>query len=430
MDKRLLVVAVAGLAHECEIAGLHWHTIQSVFPAVTCTVQASFRTASPPGKHGMVANGSFCRTLNRPMFWEQSARLVEGARIWTNFRNQGKRVGMLFWQQSLGEDVDLILSPAPVHKHHGGMIRTCYSKPDDLYETLCKRIGRPFKLQQYWGPLASWKGGEWIVDAVSAILEDPKIAPDLCFTYLPSLDYDLQRKDPEKSPANFKVRAKVNKQIYRLFETAGSQGYDVLIFGDYHMGPVRGAVRPNLALRKAGLMAVRTVKGMTYPDFHASRAFAMADHEIAHIYIPNNHDIPVVKELLADLPGISEVLGGEEQADIDLRHKNSGELVIIAEPGKWIAYPWWTDKREAPDFAGHVDIHNKPGYDPCELFFGWPPGSVGQNTDRIHGSHGRVGAGRDVTWASTFSMPGEPADLIELAAAVRSWLDGEIQEVS
>ena len=127
---------------------------------------------------------------------------------------------------------------------------------------------------------------------------------------------------------------------------------------------------------------------------------------------------------MTDLPGISEILDVKQQADIHLHHKNSGELVIIAEPGKWIAYPWWTDKKEAPDFAGHVDIHNKPGYDPCELFFGWPPGSVSQNTDRIHGSHGRVGPGRDVTWASTLSLAGKPADLIELAAAVRNWLDG------
>jgi predicted AlkP superfamily pyrophosphatase or phosphodiesterase len=420
MNKKLLVVEVAGLSHELGIPGLHSHTIRSVFPAVTCTVQASFRTASAPGQHGMVANGSFFRTLNRPMFWEQSAGLVEGPRIWTNFRKRGKRVGMLFWQQSLGESVDLILSPAPIHKHHGGMIQTCYSKPSGLYETLCKRIGRPFKLQQYWGPLASWKAGEWIVEAVSAILEDD-MAPDLCFTYLPSMDYDLQRKGPENSA---KIRSIVKKQLSRLVQTAEPLGYDVLIFGDYHIAPVYGAVRPNLALRKAGLMAVRNVNGRAYLDFYASRAFTMADHEIAHVYIPDHKDIPVAKELMTDLPGISEILDVKQQADIHLHHKNSGELVIIAEPGKWIAYPWWTDKKEAPDFAGHVDIHNKPGYDPCELFFGWPPGSVSQNTDRIHGSHGRVGPGRDVTWASTLSLPGKPADLIELAAAVRSWLDG------
>lgn len=423
MGKKLLIVEVAGLAHDFEVAGLHSQSIQSIFPAVTCTVQASFRTASYPSEHGMIANGRFYRKLGRPMFWEQSARLVEGDRIWTNFRLRGKRVGMVFWQQSLGETVDLILSPAPIHKHHGGMIQSCYSKPSGLYRKLCKKLGRPFKLQHYWGPLASWKAGEWIVEAVSEILSDPELAPELLFSYLPSFDYDLQRKDPEKSPKILKTFNRVKEQLLRLIQSAALQGYDVLIFGDYHIAPVLCAVTPNVALRRAGLLAVRHIKKMAYPDFFASRAFAMTDHEIAHVYIPDKNDISAVKDLLEGLPGISEVLHGEARAAAHLNHKNSGELVLVAEPGKWLSYPWWTEKGEAPDFASHVDIHNKPGYDPCELFFGWPPGSVSQNTNRIRGSHGGVGSERHVTWASTFGVPGTPKDLIELAAMVRQWLD-------
>ena len=429
MGKKLLIVEVAGLTHDFEIAGLNSQTIESVFPAVTCTVQASFRTASYPSKHGMIANGLFYRKLGRPMFWEQSARLVEGDRIWTNFRLRGKRVGMVFWQQSLGETVDLILSPAPVHKHHGGMIQDCYSKPSGLYRKLCRKIGRPFKLQHYWGPMASWKVGEWIVEAVSEILSDPDLAPDLLLGYLPSLDYDLQRKDPETDKSVIKTLNKVKEQLLRLIKSAESNGYDVLIFGDYHVAPVCCAVTPNVVLREAGLLTVRHIKNMAYPDFYASRAFAMADHEIAHVYIPDNNDIPIAKNLLKDLPGIAEVLDVEGQAAVNLHHENSGELVLVAAPGKWLSYPWWTEKAEAPDFASHVDIHNKPGYDPCELFFGWPPGSVSQDTSRICGSHGGVGPKRHVTWASTFSVPGKPTDLIELAAMVRHWLDESPQAI-
>ena len=363
------------------------------------------------------------------MFWEQSARLVEGDRIWTNFRLRGKRVGMVFWQQSLGETVDLILSPAPVHKHHGGMIQDCYSKPSGLYRKLCRKIGRPFKLQHYWGPLASWKVGEWIVEAVSEMLSNPDLAPDLLLGYLPSLDYDLQRKDPETDGGVVKTLNRVKEQLLRLIKSAESNGYDVLIFGDYHVAPVRCAVTPNVVLREAGFLTVRHIKNMAYPDFYASRAFAMADHEIAHVYIPDNNDIPAVKNLLKDLPGIAEVLDVEGQAAVSLNHKNSGELVLVAAPGKWLSYPWWTEKAEAPDFASHVDIHNKPGYDPCELFFGWPPGSVSQDTRRIRGSHGGVGPKRHVTWGSTFSLPDKPTDLIELAAMVRHWLDESPQAI-
>ncbi len=422
MSRKLLIVQVAGLSRALDIPGLPFKPMGSLFPGLTCTVQASFRTASPPSKHGMIANGLFDRGLNRPMFWEQSARLVKGERIWKDFRERGGRVGMVFWQQSLGECVDLVLSPAPIHKHHGGMIEDCYCRPAGLYPNLCKKIGRPFKLRQYWGPLASWKVGEWIVASISRILESQALAPDLLLSYLPSLDYDLQRKDPLKGADAKKPFGKVRHQILCLLEAAQSKGYELLVFGDYHIGPVSGAVKPNRMLREQGLFEVRHIRKMAYPDFYASRAFAMVDHEIAHVYIGKKDDIPLVKHLFEKAPGISQVLDGDLQQARGLFHPNSGELVLVAEPGKWLAYPWWHERGEAPDFAAHVDIHNKPGYDPCELFFGWPPGSVSRDTDRIHGSHGRVGPDREVMWASTVAFPGKPKNVIELGAMVRDWL--------
>jgi predicted AlkP superfamily pyrophosphatase or phosphodiesterase len=295
--------------------------------------------------------------------------------------------------------------------------------PDNLYGKLCTKIGRPFKLQQYWGPRASCRVGEWIVDATLAILKDPELAPDLCFTYLPTLDYDLQRTNPSNSRASVAALSRLQQQLSKLIQGAKMQAYEVVLFGDYHMVPVSGAILPNLALRQAGMMKVRIVKGMMYPDYYASRAFAVVDHEIAHVYITNKGDIPVVQNVLADLPGVAEILDRNAQAQIGLNHENSGELVIVAEEGKWLAYPWWTERSDAPDFAGHVDIHNKPGFDPCELFFGWPPGSVSQNTARIRGSHGRTGPGRDVTWAATFAIPNDPTNLVELSTSVQNWLE-------
>lgn len=422
MDKKLLIIAVAALSQEPEVDGLKFEKIQSIFPAVTCAVQASFRTASLPSAHGMIANGLFFRNINRPMFWEQSANLVQGPRIWDDFRNSGKRVGMLFWQQSLGEEVDILLSPAPIHKHGGGMIQGCYCKPENLYETLCRRIGTSFKLQQYWGPLATWKVGNWIVDATAAVLEDPDLAPDLCFTYLPTLDYVNQRKNPDSDPACQHSHQKLENQLKTLMDRAAAQGYDILIFGDYSMQPVDEAVFPNQILRDAGLMSVRKIKGMLYPDFHASRAFAVTDHEIAHVYVFDPLDISGVWKVLLEFPGIGEILDRETKKAIGVNHPKSGELVLIAENEKWFAYPWWLETEKAPDYTGHVDIHNKPGYDPCELFFGWPPGTVSRNTTRIKGSHGRIGPGREVVWASTFSIPGNPGNLVDLAASVRKWL--------
>lgn len=429
MRKKLLIIQVAALGYDLlrcrqldQLRDLTFRPAHTVFPALTCTVQASFRTASLPSEHGMISNGRFFRDLARPMFWEQSSRLVSGRRIWNDFRRRGGRVGMLFWQQSLGEDVDLVLSPAPIHKHHGGMIQDCHSRPPGLYAKLCGWIGRPFKLQHYWGPLAAAKVGDWIVSATAAIMREEKCAPDLLLTYLPSLDYDLQRWGTHHQRTDTAVR-KLVSQLEDLTCAAQDHGYEALMFGDYAIADVNAAVFPNRALSEAGLMATREVKGMLYPDIHTSKAFAMVDHEMAHVYVRETGHIGLASEVLSAQPGVAEVLVGEALGTVGVDHPNSGELVLIAERGKWFAYPWWAEKRQAPDYASHVDIHNKPGYDPCELFFGWPPFSVSQDACRIRGSHGRVGLGREIAWASTLDFADAPTSLLELAAATRDWLD-------
>ncbi|MEI6563929.1 MAG: nucleotide pyrophosphatase/phosphodiesterase family protein [bacterium] len=429
MKKRLVIIQAAGLGYDFltqafgqNLAGLQFRPLESVFPALTCTVQASFRTATPVSSHGMVANGRFHRELRRPLLWEQSSALVSGPRIWDTFRQQGNRVAMLFWQQSLGEAADTILSPAPIHKHGGGMVQSVYCKPAGLYESLSKRIGRTFPLHRYWGPLASPSSSDWIARATALLLADPNSAPDLCLTYLPALDYDLQRHGPTH-PSALRSLETLMKQIALIRDAADRNGYDVIIFGDYAISPVTQAIFPNRALLQAGLFQTRTVAGMLYPDFHSSQAFAMVDHEIAHIYLRTPAEAETTKLTLSAVEGIDAILGPQEQHAAGIAHPHSGELILVAKPGYWFAYPWWIDKRKAPDFASHVDIHNKPGYDPCELFFGWPPISVSQDTSRILGSHGALGAGRQAAWAATCPLPGTPTTLLELANVVKRHLE-------
>ncbi|MCY2924299.1 MAG: alkaline phosphatase family protein [Planctomycetota bacterium] len=422
---RLLVIQAAGLDYAPPVDGLAFAQIHSVLPALTCSVQASFRTASPPGRHGMVANGLYHRSLARAMFWEQSAGLVHGQRIWDPFRDRGKTVAMLFWQQSMGEAVDMLLTPAPIHKHHGGMIEDCLSRPAGLYESLCQAVGRPFKLRHYWGPLASPKAGDWIAQATAAVLARPD-APDLCLTYLPTLDYDFQRFGPAH-PRSAPAKLALTRQLQLLLAAARAAGYETLIFGDYAIAPVAGApVFPNRALRAAGLLDCRDVRGMLYPDLPSARAFAMVDHEIAHVYVRRAADVPAAAQCLKALDGVGALLASpDEKAAAGLDHPNTGELVLLAQPGRWFAYPWWADKRNRPDYATHVDIHNKPGFDPCELFFAPLPIGTCQQPERIGGTHGLAGAGRQVTWAATTDLSGEkhPTNLIELARAVRGWLE-------
>ena len=420
--KKLLVVQVAALGHDLVRDLAEFRPTRAVFPALTSVFQASFRTGSLPGAHGLIANGLYFSDLAKVLFWEQSAALVEGARIWERFRARGGTVGLMFWQQSMGEAVDLIVTPAPIHKHSGGMIQSCYTRPGRLEAELAEKVGRRFNLMNYWGPLANHRSSDWIVDATVSVMGSPEHAPDLLCTYIPHLDYDLQRH----GPASPKARQAVNVFLgyfSRLKTACADFGYDWLVLGDYAIEPVRhGAIFPNRALREAGLFVTREIAGMDYTDFFSSRAFAVVDHQIAHVHCDQATSAMAAREVLLRVAGVAEVLDRDAQAARSLAHRRGGDLLAIAQPGAWFAYPWF-EKKRAPDYASHVDIHNKPGYDPCELFFGWPPGSVSFDTAKIRGTHGNSGPGLEVAWSSSLEFAEEPRDVLSLAAEVKKWME-------
>ncbi|MEY5010246.1 MAG: hypothetical protein RLZZ253_1385 [Verrucomicrobiota bacterium] len=420
--KKLLVIDVAALGWNLVKDLPEFRSATTFFPAVTSVFQAGFRTAADAGQHGLVANGLFFKDLRKVLFWEQSAALVEGPRIWDQFRSKGGTVGMMFWQQSMGEQVDLVVTPAPIHKHSGGMIQACYTQPASLEQRLTEAVGRPFNLMNYWGPLANHKSSDWIVDATCAVLGMPDLAPDLLLTYIPHLDYDLQRFGPNSAAAR-KALDLLLGYLTRLKAACSENGYDWLIVGDYAIEPVqRGAIFPNRALRDAGLFQVRDIRKMDYTDFFTSTAFAVVDHQIAHVYCRDSAATTKAADVLSKLPGVAEVLTREDQKNRGLLHPRSGELLIVAEPGAWFAYPWF-EKSHAPDYASHVDIHNKPGYDPCELFFGWPPLSVSFDTRKIHGSHGSTAPGYEIAWSTSLPLDSQPASAMDLARLTRAWLD-------
>jgi predicted AlkP superfamily pyrophosphatase or phosphodiesterase len=423
--KKLLVIQVAGLGYECvrKLGAPSCGTaraLKPLFPALTCTAQATLRTGTPPAQHGMIANGFFDTTLRKPLFWEQSASLITGERFWSSFQARGGTVGLLFLQQSLGETADAILSPAPIHTHGGGLINACYSKPETLNARLEKRVGRPFKLHQYWGPLASVKSSRFIAEAVSACLSETD-APDLVLTYLPGLDYDLQRFGPDH-PRSVKAYQAVSQDISMLWKAATVNGYEVVVVGDYAITTVTDQVIfPNRALRDAGLFSTRAIKKMAYPDYYASKAFAVVDHQVAMVHVFDPSALTQVKAVLMALPGVDQVLDAAAQQALGIAHARAGDLFLVAKKGSWFAYPWWTDKREAPDYATHVDIHNKPGYDPCELFFGRTPFQVSMDTSKIKGTHGRTDSDCDVALLS--SIPISANTFLELTSTLRDFLN-------
>ena len=366
--KNLTVIA-AGLGHGLlerngmlEVAGLEFTAAPSVFPAVTCVAQASLRTGLSPSGHGIVSNGWWSESLRRPFFWEQSSRIVNGARVWDERRAAGGTVGLFFMQQSLGESADVIISPAPIHKHGGGMLMSCYTKPTGMAPILEKLCGK-FPLWRYWGPFASPKVGR----ACISYFEEMTNAHDVdeAYLYLPTLDYAAQAKGPE-SPAAKAALKEFRHQLERVSDICMRRGCGLSVVGDYSITEVTSEpVRPNVVLRRNDLFRTRTVAGRAYPDFYQSSAFAMCDHEVCIVYGEKREE--AVELLLST--------GGYEVSS------SLSPAILLAKPGSWCDYAWWTDRREAPDYASHVDIHNKPGYDPRELFL--------FNRGTVMGTHGR-----------------------------------------
>ena len=391
MAEKMLILECAGLDMTVvgasrrleEGLGLEFAPVTPVFPAVTCVEQATMRTGLLPAEHGVTANGRFDRASCRVEFWGQSAGLCRGRRIWEDFPE--RKVGVLFMQQSLGDrGVLYVFSPAPIHRHHGGMIMACHAKPPELEAHFAGVSGGQFDLSRYWGPLASGRSSEWIASATLEMMRS--YAPDILFSYLPHMDYCLQREGP-RSPYLGTEADFLASLLERILAGAKETGYEVVIWGDYAITEANLPVFPNRALRSAGLFVARDVRGRLYPNLFDSRAFALVDHQVAHIHVREASDVPAARRVLEGLEGVDSVRTAEEAG---FREADAGALVLTAKPGAWFAYPWWESSREAPDYAGHVDIHNKIGFDPNELFWGIPFLTTSSDPRRVHGTHGRI----------------------------------------
>ncbi|MBZ0158087.1 MAG: alkaline phosphatase family protein [Alphaproteobacteria bacterium] len=401
--KRVVVIDIAGLGmqHFEDTAALprlsslvrrgRLLRMKPVFPAVTLPVQASLTTGLFPDRHGVVANGFYFREDHRIAFWEQAAALVGGERIWERLKRKSPslKTASLFLQNTLYASCDAVITPKPLHTGKG-MVQWCYSKPPGLYEEICEKRGE-FDLLHYWGPLASIESSRWIAGASLEVMD--RIRPDLLFVYLPHLDYCLQRHGPG-SPAVHEELARVDAEAGRIIDGIGERGLSgetvFIVLSEYAFSAVTGDIPLNRIFRENGLFAVRTIAGREYPDFELTPAFAMVDHQVAHVYCKPGH-LSAVRNILERTDGVDHILQGEGKKEYRIGHQRSGDLVAVSARDRWFSYYWWEERVREPDFAGQVDIHRKPGYDPLELFI--ERGEHGtfrvpQDTGLIKGSHG------------------------------------------
>ncbi len=387
--------------------------LTTVTPAVTCSAQSTLLTGLLPAGHGAVANGWYFRDLAEVWLWRQSNRLIAGEMVWeaAKRRDPAFTCAQMFWWYNMYGTADWSATPRPMYPADGRKIPDHYAEPPELHDELDRKLGQ-FPLFKFWGPAADITSSRWIAEATLHVMATRD--PTLTLCYLPHLDYNLQRLGPDLAqPRLQQDLAELDQLCGQLIEQAERSGRRILVVSEYGITPVTDAVHINRALREAGLIRVRVEQGREVLDPGASRAFALADHQIAHVYLQHGADAGAIKQLLEGLDGVEQVLDHDGKRAFGLDHPRSGELVAIARPDRWFSYYYWLDDARAPDFARTVDIHRKPGYDPVELFVDpairMPPLAIGwrlakrklgqrtlldvislKDTQLVKGSHGRL----------------------------------------
>ncbi|WP_328842927.1 alkaline phosphatase family protein [Streptomyces sp. NBC_00258] len=374
--KPLVVLDIVGLTprllkHMPAVAALADRGFQArlgtVLPAVTCSVQSTFLTGVLPREHGIVGNGWYFRDVGDVLLWRQHNHLVGGEKLWHTARRSRPdfKVANICWWYAMGADVDFTVTPRPIYYSDGRKEPDCYTYPPSLHDELTDRLG-PFPLFTYWGPNAGLPSSQWILGAARQLFDEHR--PDLSLVYLPHLDYEPQRTGPD-SPETARAARQLDDAIRPLIDHLLAAGATVVALSEYGIAPADRPVDINRALREAGLLEVYTQDSMEYLDPWTSRAFAVADHQIAHVYVRDPADLAKTTEIVAGLDGVAELLDKDSKSAHGLDHERSGELVAVAEPGAWFTYYYWLDNARAPDFARQVEIHRKPGYDPAELLY-------------------------------------------------------------
>ncbi len=340
--------------------------IHPVLPAVTTSAQYTYLTGTYPGTHGIVGNGWYFKDECEIKFWRQSNHLVQAPKIWEILKAEDPEFtcANMFWWYNMYSSVDYSVTPRPQYPANGLKIPDVYTQPAGLRDELQKELGT-FPLFKFWGPKTSIQSSQWIAAASRQVTE--KYDPTLTLIYLPHLDYNLQKYGYGHESVNNDLE-EIDTVVKDLVEFYESRDTQVIILSEYGITHADHPVHINRLLRREGLVAVRKERGTELLDPGASKAFAVADHQICHVYINDPSINNKVKELVENEPGVGEVLDQEGKKAYRIDHERAGDLVLIADDRSWFSYYYWLDDTMAPDYARTVDIHRKPGYDPVEMF--------------------------------------------------------------
>lgn len=378
MSSRTAVLNVVGLTPR--LIGEHTPRLQQAaqqgglmrvdpaLPAVTCTAQSTYLTGLPPSGHGAVANGWYDRVLAEHHFWKQSNHVVTGTKLWEKCRaaRPGFTCAKLFWWYNMYSTADWSITPRPMYPADGRKFFDVYSHPLSIRDAIKRDLGE-FPFPAFWGPMAGIASSEWIAKSAEWIEE--RHSPDLSLVYLPHLDYNLQRLGPDDPRLADDLRA-IDRVVGRLLDFNAARQIRTLILSEYGITAVKRSIALNRLFRAQGWLTIKDELGLELMDCGASTVFAIADHQVAHVYVNDPALLGAAKTLLEKTDGVARVLDRAAQRAAGLDHARSGDLVVFSAEDAWFTYYYWDDDAKAPDFARCVDIHRKYGYDPVELFLG------------------------------------------------------------
>lgn len=380
---RTAVINVVGLSDSCLgtktprlnefVSRNRKATISPAFPAVTCTAQSNYVTGKTPSEHGIVGNGWYNREMAEVQFWKQSNHIVHGPKIWDELRAAapGFTCAKLFWWYNMYSTADYSITPRPMYPADGRKVFDIYTHPFSIRTEIKKELGE-FPFPAFWGPAAGTKGkfapdqvSRWIADSAKWI--ENKYQPTLSLIYLPHLDYNLQRLGPAH-PEVQNDYARIDSIVGDLIAYFEARSIQVIVLSEYGISPVTQPIHLNRLFREKGWLTIKEELGLELLDAGASKVFAVADHQVAHVYVNDRSLVAVVRDLLEKTAGVDQVFGHEEKRTEGIDHERAGDLIAVANTNAWFTYYYWMEDARAPDFARCVDIHRKPGYDPVELF--------------------------------------------------------------
>lgn len=379
--KKTVVIDVVGLS--ANLIGEHTPFLQQyvkkrnlasiapMLPAVTTAVQSTYLTGKQPSGHGIVGNGWYDHTDAEVKFWKQSNKLVLAEKIWDEAKKADPSFtcSNMFWWYNMYTNADYGVTPRPNYLADGRKMPDCYSYPAELRDILQEKLGQ-FPLFQFWGPGANIKSSKWIADA--SVITDGLYDPTLTLIYLPHLDYCLQKFGPDFSQIGKELN-EIDELLKGLVNYYAQKNAEIIILSEYGITPVNKPVHLNRIFRENGLLQIRVERGLELLDAGASKAFVVADHQVAHVYINDPLVKEQVKEILEKTSGVALVLDEEDKKQYGISHERAGDFVVVAQPESWFTYYFWLDDAKAPDYARCVDIHKKPGYDPVEMFMSSKP---------------------------------------------------------